>query len=535
MSRHEKVYYPPLLVKLLSAVFAALCVLLLGVQDARALYITSDTYQIERDDEGSGYSIPRNVECSKGDTFTVDIRAEGASGTVTWNLKYNDVNLTTPSSSVRLSDSSGSTTNIEGTLNSVVCHVVVTARDNSGASSVLSFNIGLSRNEDEVDELSFTPDMNRISQVNTSAVAANIRKAYGASIPDSIEIYSLFDTEEAAMSSEAYMLKAHEANLIADLEMQVMFVLPKVAVNGPGIYIARVNLSNLGTRYISIQTGSGYNYELADAALYDGEGNALQITEINDEIYFAVPENGYCIAALMLDDDVDTEDEYYAYLTRYIGGTEAPEPVPPISDDTLPEVNIGLIDSLTTEERETIAEILSEELSTDITPSQIRTLTQDNLMPAREPTQAMKDHAASENYELIYKLENTLTIPESGYYVFSIDVPPELVGQPAKDYKLFIMSYDDVSGAIKTSQSLPGALWTWTDAKLARIFDNMTLPEQIIVSGFFPAASSICVGVVKAVIRAVLALLSGCSVLPAASVWAVSIAGIFILLRHHRK
>ncbi|MBQ2616505.1 MAG: leucine-rich repeat domain-containing protein, partial [Synergistaceae bacterium] len=97
---------------------------------------------------------------------------------------------------------------------------------------------------------------------------------------------------------------------------------------------------------------------------------------------------------------------------------------------------------------------LAESVSVDV--REIIMLTSADIDPneAPEPTQAMKDIAQGERYELVAKL-NTIKVNKEGWYVFKVTVSDDLVGTPVSDLRLYAADESDfAAGSFRSAFGL---------------------------------------------------------------------------------
>ena len=82
--------------------------------------------------------------------------------------------------------------------------------------------------------------------------------------------------------------------------------------------------------------------------------------------------------------------------------------------------------------------------SVSVDRSEIHMLTSDDFDPreAPEPTEAMKETAKSDNYELVAKL-NTIQVDRDGWYVFQVNVSGDIVGTSVNDLQVYVAEESD--------------------------------------------------------------------------------------------
>ena len=106
---------------------------------------------------------------------------------------------------------------------------------------------------------------------------------------------------------------------------------------------------------------------------------------------------------------------------------------------------------------EKIADILS------VDTSEIHYISYDNIAPAEDPSQAMKDYVQSDGHQIIGKL-GVISVDTQGVYVVKVILTDELFerlkGQNVADFKLYALS-DAADAAGIDSSFLLGFINTW--------------------------------------------------------------------------
>ena len=496
---------PPSLCNLFSFLLALSLIFVLNVSPAFALTISSSTHTLRYyppEDAGDlpGYSIDGGIYCYQGGTFRVDLTAEDYSGALTWTLKYNDCNKTTPSTEARLSNQTGKSVSVTGTLWSVVCNVIITVSDTSGEKVEVEFYLGPGRSNDEVSELTFTPNMNRLSRVD-DATSQRIISYFRNNSDEDANFYSLFDTSRATMNTGSYSLTTEDAYELADFEEQVVLALPKTRVNTSGVYLVGISLEDFNTGDLFCLDGYLGNIHL-DAGFFDRQGNILASQEVDGVGYYVVPADKYAVAAIYF----DNSGEGYCYLTRYIG-SKASNPITtePGDSEKVPEVPISTLTSLPFVQQFAILTKIGDELHKIVSGDiKINLLEEENITSPKQPTQEMKQEAANQQLEFAYAL-NTITVSEDAYYIFKFDVPAELVGKKIADYKLFCYT-DSVRNSVKASMlEIMEPLGVALDIDLMEVTENFG--ESMAIAILLGGGKSATLYVLKLI----LALLFGCS------------------------
>ncbi|MBQ7154044.1 MAG: hypothetical protein IJR85_00600 [Synergistaceae bacterium] len=139
--------------------------------------------------------------------------------------------------------------------------------------------------------------------------------------------------------------------------------------------------------------------------------------------------------------------------------------------------------------------------STGIDASLIKYITSANLSSPRNPTQSIADTIKEEGYELTHKL-NTITVDETGYYVFVVNIPKELQGMKANDVRLYAADRN-IFASVAASVLPTGIISVIELDSFGLKLD--TLPEKIIAVGFLNAGTPFSVYLSKIII----ALLAG--------------------------
>lgn len=137
--------------------------------------------------------------------------------------------------------------------------------------------------------------------------------------------------------------------------------------------------------------------------------------------------------------------ENAAYSDMLNGGTSVPNDSP--SDEVV--LPLGYVVPISSADiRADVLKMFAD--SEDIDVSQIKFLTAADISAAYEPTEAMRQEASDEGLQYAAKL-NTITFPESGYYLLAIDFPDELQGTSISDLRLQFVETSKIDGAAGTA------------------------------------------------------------------------------------
>ena len=182
-----------------------------------------------------------------------------------------------------------------------------------------------------------------------------------------------------------------------------------------------------------------------------------------------------------------------------------------------------------------IIQRLADSVSVDV--SEIMMLTSADFDPkeAPDPTQAMRDTAKSESYELTAKL-NTIKVERDGWYVFQVTVSDDLVGTPVDDLRLYVADEGDFAAG--SFRSAFGLLPLINGISGGFEVNNLlgikldTVPKQFLALMFLSAGKSLTVYIGKILL---MLLAAGCAGVSGAGViGAVVMAGMFVV-KHFRK
>lgn len=285
-----------------------------------------------------------------------------------------------------------------------------------------------------------------------------------------------------------------------------------------GIYAFSASLDNIpvGTKitYLTIIThlGGTSGAETRATFLLDRNGNEVQ--EVPNDHYIIVATN--CSASTR-------------HFVSICERRSRPESAP------LKEaIIIPITEELTDEQRQRIVDAVDE--ITD--PSQILLLSHDDLSDPKEPTQAMRDQVKAAEYEFAAKLD-TVTISESGYYAFKIELPPELVGIDVKDLQFYLARQSEfpekasAASAAKDPRLVTSGL---IQAAFAFLGDGNLLPIDKTTSTVF-AILSLNAGEPLSLylVKMLLMLVGACDAGSAAGTVGLLAVGGLVILRSFRR
>ena len=292
-------------------------------------------------------------------------------------------------------------------------------------------------------------------------------------------VYQFTDDE---IISETWELDEADRTAITSLNENVILHLPAVKPINSGMYLLRLNLSEAEAgKNIHLYgiTSEGGNVSVAaledtDYILLDENGN--EITQ--------VPENGIVYAALRL----TANREHRGVITSPI------------------ELAMGTIQPI--EPDENLLEKIAD--AVNISADEIMFLTEENISDPQEPTQDMRSELASRQSEIVGKL-NTLTVNQSGYYVFKVtlsdDLYEQIKGISINELKAYALHDDGRTESADIRASfINGLASTWELLSLNGEKLEFGVKEFLMV-GFLEASTPFSVYLTKLIIAL---LLGGC-------------------------
>lgn len=398
---------------------------------------------------------------------------------------------------------------------------------NAAANTTFSQNTWPSELYPEIGTQS-TPNPQVNEKWNTNfmlntALLNSIASAFGV---DPSEIHTFASDE---ISSESWGLDESDIQSLSNMGEQNAMTLPIVNVKADGVYVMQCRLDelNAGDRLNAHSIVSGYPGDIGgiDAAAIGNDVEYIFLDQ-NYNVVNTVPSNKTVYLAMRLKANTPTR----SVITR--GGGS-----PVRDDDRLPTREIGIIEELDEDIIRNIAATLTEQTSFDVEVDQIRLLRSVDLQAPEEPTEAMKQEAKDDGYEFAYKL-NTIYISsdvelnDDIYYVFSLDVPPELVGKSVNDLRLYILPFSDVdTSSVNASLfSFGGILGTLLDEQGFGL--DIPLPAQILIAVMLPIKTSFFVGLAKILLALAL---GGCNAVLMPVGGTVILVGGIVIFAFFRK
>ena len=417
-----------------------------------------------------------NVVISAADEYTKIIFCEitADSGvTVSFNTTSNDIKISgsVPANSGQAESSYSVNINVQG---------YRMAGSREAFNEQESFKIYVEPGRVEEPEPNSKEYMNNFTM--SSNVESGIKSAFNTS-----NVYQFSDNE---ILEESSTVSDSDLARIRNNGQTVVINLPRIKANKNGVYVVKISLSGFDTnKRLSLQ-----------GVTQDAQAiNSMTASELSNLDYKFFDENGNEITTVPESKNV--------YVAMVLSSGETNRSV--ITAGGLPVAFIEIIPpgELSSEVFDNIAaNFISED--PDITSADIKLLPESAIGDPIEPTEAMLDYVKNEKYTLKYKL-NTISVDESGYYVFKINVPEDLVSKDVKNIKVFVMS-DSVEAAFRKS-SFFGSMFTLLSGNGSKLFDGMSMPSQILVAGFLPMGESFFVGIGEILLK-MLALLAGCEV-----------------------
>ncbi len=326
------------------------------------------------------------------------------------------------------------------------------------------------------------------------------------------EVYQLSDSE---ILSGTWSVGDDDMQELSWRNERAVLNIPAVMPQNSGVYVMRLTLSDAaaGTK-IALHGVSGGNDSVRASALQDMQ-------------YVFLDEDGNTI------DTVPDSKTVYAAM-RLTAGTETRGVVTESSGGSSPaRMPQGTVIPL--EDSPNLKEIIAEELSIDA--GQIKFITEENILPAQEPTREMTETAKRDNYDLIGKL-NTIYVEDEGYYVFRIllsdDLFCQIDGADINTVAMYAFPADTGNASVNASLFMVnGLVGTWELLTLSgRKFDKFGFREFLMV-GFLNAGQPFTLFLAKTILSLLTGGLGGgCNVgLGLAGVSAV----VFILMRKNRR
>ena len=270
------------------------------------------------------------------------------------------------------------------------------------------------------------------------------------------------------------------------------------------------------------------NYESENINSYYSIGN-LKYDTRNKTMFASIQEHSYAHSSLPLLVAMKQNDSGIFKIIRSLGDAyefDSGTSIAIIESNTnlLPTAKIELL-SPEDLSPETLSNIASE---LSISEDTLKFLTPENLSPSLEPTRAITDAIKQDGYEPVYKL-NTITVNDSGYYVFAVNIPDELADSPAEDVKLYLADRTILTGSSAKSSSLAYGLLN------ALELDSMgvkfrTLPQKILAVAFLQAGQPFSVYLAR-IITAILSGGSSCMLTGASTAISLSLCAVFLMLR----
>ena len=152
-----------------------------------------------------------------------------------------------------------------------------------------------------------------------------------------------------------------------------------------------------------------------------------------------------------------------------------------------------------------ILEKIAQLADPDLTASDMKLLTQEQILPAVDPKKSVYEAIRQDNHEAVYKL-NQIKVEEDGYYVFWVNVPKEYQGQPADNFKIYLANMNVFTSGTETSKpaALVFGLLNAVEADALGL-KLTTLPEKFLAVAMLQASQPFSVFLGKLI----LALLAG--------------------------
>ena len=409
-----------------------------------------------------------------------------------------------------ISVTSDNSASVIGQLKSGDVMITITAYDSAGGSDSAEFIVTTLNAHDITDSNTITPDMSTMSRVElTSEFVSRLREELSGT---DTAIYSLFDEEGVTIDASERSLTEHDIESISKYSARMLFALPRITVSKSGYYVfctsfKKYYAAGAPLQCLFNQGGSYIPFNISGYYLDEDE-------QSDGTVYYTVPEDQYVVTAAYF----EAGSTYWGYFVAPAGiDSELPvriiEPVAELSPDVL--MNIA------------------REISVDV--SEIRLLTAEELSDPQEPTKAMRDEAAKDNYKLAWKLD-TITVKEDGYYVFAVNVPDELTSADAG--RIYAFTRDFAGSSVSSSVlGILNGLAAVEEFNMMGLKIN-SLAGKILVAGFFQAGQSVCLYIARLIFWLLGFPACGVVSLAGAGLLSLGTAGIFILMRHiktHRK
>ena len=401
-----------------------------------------------------------DLTVSAGDEFAFDLTAHGNSGQVSWTASSTENVYLTVNVAPVGTDSAHVTGRTDALIEGGVYSFTITASDGI-SSAETSVNIAVVRggvvpiiegNQDNYAVIDVPAGQIFDVSLTPSRIAAILEQFAGTGITQS-DIYSPWNAEAAIGDPEPVT-----RSLIDWASPDVPIVaLQSVSAVNAGVYV-------YGTILRDVQPGTSIKWILsevenepdAQASLVraaedsaEDEGADMYFFNSNAERIDYVPQDQYIIMAVR--HNADTTRSVVIMENR----SRRDEASPGIASFELSDTA-----------RANIAAALG------ISSRDLHVAADEDISDPVEPSQSVLNIISNDGNELAVVL-NTLSVSETGYYAFLVNVPDELLGKSIADVKLYAISPNEsagnVSAGFMASEAVTGSFFNMNGQRIAAV------------------------------------------------------------------
>ncbi|MBQ6981574.1 MAG: hypothetical protein IJQ15_04000 [Synergistaceae bacterium] len=286
-------------------------------------------------------------------------------------------------------------------------------------------------------------------------VRYNYKTGYDSSMMDVTAAVNVVEYVRPAPPISGDPTPSHDARILELLRLGYLddSYRPRITFGGDGSdFTGAVRQGSVITRTVSLRFSAQTWSIYVNGQRVKVSGGSIESTALADGITITPNADGTSATITLDTKEFQRGNSSIQLGVLPEGGTEETALVDLGTITVNPDVEQAIITPVVLSDE--VIQRLAESVSVDV--REIIMLTSADIDPneAPEPTQAMKDIAQGERYELVAKL-NTIKVNKEGWYVFKVTVSDDLVGTPVSDLRLYAADESDfAAGSFRSAFGL---------------------------------------------------------------------------------